>query len=182
MIIISLDLGTITGWCVGELAKVGCAPDWGCWQLAGAKALDQSFLGLYNELTDLLDEFTPRYVVYESPLTQSGRDSSRNVVDLLVGLAAVTRLTCQLREKVIPVYEQPFSQVRQKVVGKGAFPRPFRGLGKISPRTGKLVGDAKEEVRIWCETYGWTGISEPNARDAAVLYRYAQMISPRTEF
>lgn len=175
MRIISLDLGTTTAWCRGDTAAIGVVPDWNYWTLAGAKRLDDSFLGLYNELSELIDKSRPAYVVYETPLTQSGRDSSRNVVDLLVGLAAITRLTCLLCQ--VPVYEQTFAEARKLVIGRGAFPKPFRGAGRISTRTGKLVGDAKEEVRIWAEQYGWGAIDHPDARDAAVLFRFAQMIS-----
>lgn len=175
MQIVSLDLGTTTAWCHGNTAAIGAVPAWGCWRLAGAKHLDDSFLGLYNELCDLIDRTRPTYVVYETPLTQSGRDSSRNVVDLLVGLAAVTRLTCLLSQ--VPVYEQTFAEARKLVVGRGGFPKPFRGAGRINAKTGKLIGDAKEEVRIWTEQYGWGSITDPDARDAAVLYRFAQMIS-----
>lgn len=177
MRVLTLDLGRMTGWCLGNTEQIGVAPDWGVWELAGAKALDASFLGLYNELTDKLDETRPRYVVYESPLTQSGRDSSRNIVDFLVGLPAVVRLTCQLREHVIPCYEQSFAEVRALVIGKGTFRKPFLGNGKINPKSGKVIGDAKEEVRIWTENYGWSGICDSDARDAAILYRYTQMIS-----
>jgi hypothetical protein len=173
--IISLDLGTTTAWCLGDTRAIGIVPEWDYWTLAGAKFLDQSFLGLYNELSDLIDRTHPAYVVYESPLTQSSRDSSRNVVDLLVGLAAVTRLTCLLCQ--VPVYEEAFASARKLVIGRGAFPKPFRGQGRLNAKTGKITGDAKEEVRIWAENYGWGSIDHPDARDAAVLYRFAQMIS-----
>jgi hypothetical protein len=173
--ICSLDLGTTTAWCIGDIAAIGAVPQWGCWQLAGAKHLDESFLGIHNELGDLIERTRPGYVVYETPLTQSGRDSSRNVVDLLVGLAAITRLTCLLLQ--IPVYEQTFAEARKLVVGRGGFPKPFRGAGRINAKTGKLVGDAKEEVRLWTEQYGWGSITDPDARDAAVLFRFAQMLS-----
>jgi Holliday junction resolvasome RuvABC endonuclease subunit len=175
MQIISLDLGTKTGWCAGDTGQIGVIPEWGCWQLAGARDLNSSFVGLYNELSDLIDRKRPKYVVYETPLTQSGRDSSRNVVDLLVGLAAVARLTCLLCQ--VEVYEQTFAEARKLVVGRGTFPKPFRGVGRISHKTGKLLGDAKEEVRLWIEQYGWGAIDDPDARDAAVLFRFAQMIS-----
>jgi hypothetical protein len=174
MKIISLDLGTTTAWCIGDLLIAGPVPEWGCWRLAGASRLDQSFVGLYNELWDLVEATNPEYVVYETPLSQSTRDNSRNIVDLLVGLAAVTRLVCTLLS--VPVYEQTFAEVRKLVIGKGTFPQPFRGHGKLSKRTGKLVGDAKEEVRLWTERYGWPEIDDPDARDAALLFRYAQMI------
>jgi hypothetical protein len=177
--IITVDLGTTTGWCVGDPAEIGPVPDWGCWRLAGTKDLNRSFLGLYNELGALVDRVRPRYVVYETPLTQSSRDSSRNVIDLHVGLAAVVRLTCLLCQ--VPPYEEAFATVRRLVIGRGGFPRPYRGNGKISPRTGKIVGDAKEEVRLWTESYGWGGIDDPDGRDAAVLYRYAQMISVKQQ-
>lgn len=176
MRIVTLDLGTTTAWCCGDPTKIGAVPEWDYWRLAGAKFLDDSFLGLYNELSGLIDRERPKYVVYETPLTQSSRDSSRNVVDLLVGLAAVTRLTCLLSQ--VPVYEQTFAEARKLVLGRGGFPKPYRGQGRISAKTGKLVGDAKEEVRIWAEQYGWGSIDHPDARDAAVLFRFAQMISP----
>lgn len=183
MQILSLDLGTVSGWCAGDTKRIGEMPEWGCFELAGSKHLDRSFIGLFNELSTLIDRFAPGYVVYESPLTQSGRDASRNTVDLLVGLAAVTRLTCAIYQDAnglqitVPCYEQTFGEARKLVLGRGAFPKPFRGSGKISPRTGKIVGDAKEEVRLWIEQYGWAAIDNPDARDAAVLFRYAQMIS-----
>lgn len=183
MKIITLDLGTISGWCAGDVNAIGPAPEWGCFQLAGAGYLDRSFVGLHNEIYSLLDRFHPAYVVYETPLTQSGRDKTRNTVDLLVGLAAVARLTCAIYQNAagvfrpVPCYEQTFGEVRKLVLGKGSFPKPYRGRGKISARTGEIVGDAKEEVQLWCEGYGWGAISNPDARDAAVLFRYAQMIS-----
>lgn len=175
MQIVSLDLGTITAWCLGDPARIGMMPDWGCWELAGSTALDASFLGLYNELSGLIETERPAYVVYETPLTQSGRDASRNIVDLFVGLAAVTRLTCTLHQ--VPVYEQTFAEARKLVVGRGTFAKPLRGVGKLSKKTGKIIGDAKEEVRLWIEDYGWGAIDQPDGRDAAVLFRYAQMIS-----
>lgn len=178
MKIIALDLGSVTAWCVGDTNTIGTVPAWGCWQLAGMNRLDESLLGLYNELWELFEAERPEYVVYESPLTRSARDSSRNIVDLLVGLAAVTRLVGAIL--TIPVYEQPFAEVRKKVVGKGAFPKPFRGRGKISRKTGKLIGDAKEEVRLWIESYGWAEIDDEDARDAAVLFRFAQMLTPKS--
>lgn len=174
MQIISLDLGTITAWCLGDPSRIGIIPDWGCWQLAGASHLDASFLGLYNELANLIETAQPAYVVYETPLTHSARDASRNIVDLLVGLAAVTRLTGTLCQ--VPVYEQTFAEARKLVVGRGTFAKPLRGVGKLSRKTGKIIGDAKEEVRLWIEQYGWGAIDHPDGRDAAVLFRYAQMI------
>jgi Holliday junction resolvasome RuvABC endonuclease subunit len=180
MKIIALDLGTTTGWCAGETRHINSVPVWGCFKLAGAKDLNDSFIGLHNEISDLLQAHEPSYVVYESPLTRSGRDSSRNVVDLLVGLAAIARLTGTLEG--IPVFEQSFAEVRKRVIGRGSFPKPFRGTGKLNPKTGKMMGDAKEEVQIWIEQYGWGQINQADARDAAVLYRYAQIISPNRQF
>ena len=179
MLIVTLDLGTTTAWCRGDTTDLDSVPTWGCWKLAGAKDLDASFIGLHNEICDLIDTIRPAYLVYETPLTHSARDSSRNIVDLLVGLAAVTRLTARLCQ--VRAYEQGFAEARKLVVGRGTFQRPFRGQGKISPKTGKLIGDAKEEVRLWTEEYGWGAIDHPDARDAAVLFRYAQMISKKTK-
>lgn len=175
MQIVSLDLGSITGWCRGDTAQIGAAPEWGWWKLDGVADLNNSFLGLYNELWDLIENQLPAYLVYETPLSQAGRDASRNTVDLHVGLAAVTRLTCTLLG--VPVYEQTFAETRKLVLGKGGFPKPLRGVGKFSKKTGKLIGDAKEEVRLWIEHYGWGAINQEDARDAAVLFRFAQMIS-----
>jgi hypothetical protein len=172
--IVSLDLGTITAWCRGETTQIGVVPEWDWWQLAGTVDLNGSFLGHYNELWELLENSPPAYVVYETPLSQAGRDASRSTVDLHIGLAAVTRLVCTLLD--VPVYEQTFAETRKLVLGKGGFPKPMRGVGKISKRTGKLIGDAKEEVRLWVEQYGWGGIEQEDARDAAVLFRFAQMI------
>jgi hypothetical protein len=136
--------------------------------------LNNSFLGLYNEVWEMLEASPPAYLVYETPLSQAGRDASRNTMDLHIGLAAVTRLTCTLLG--IDVYEQTFAETRKLVVGKGGFPKPLRGRGKVSKKTGKLIGDAKEEVQLWVEAYGWGCINQEDARDAAVLFRYAQMI------
>jgi hypothetical protein len=176
MLIGAIDLGTISAWVVGDPLAIGTIPTWGYWKLAGTRDLNASFVGLFNEVSDLLDEYHLSYVVYETPLAHLSRGTSRNVPDLMMGLAATTRLACSLRENPIPVYEQSFAEVRKLVIGKGSFPKPFMGLGKISKRTGKLVGDAKEEVRIWVERYGWGGIDQEDGRDAAVLFRYAQML------
>ena len=175
MRIVTLDLGTTTAWCRGDIDDGAMMPEWGCWKLSGANHLDNSFVGLHNEVGDLLDTYRPAYVVYETPLTHSKRDGSRNIVDLLVGLAAVTRLTCNLC--YVRVFEQSFAEARKLVIGRGTFQKPFRGAGKINPKTGRIAGDAKEEVRLWAETFGWGSIDQPDARDAAVLYRYAQILS-----
>lgn len=172
----ALDLGTISAWVVGDTKAIGTIPSWGYWKLAGTRDLNASFLGLFNEVSDLLDSNELAYVVYETPLAHLSRGTSRNVPDLMMGLAAITRLACCLRHKPVPVYEQTFAEVRKLVIGKGGFPKPLNGIGKISKRTGKMVGDAKEEVRIWVERYGWGAIDQEDGRDAAVLFRYAQML------
>jgi hypothetical protein len=173
MKIIALDLATTTGFCVGDTRAIGAVPEWGWFTLAGVRDLNASFVGLYNELENLIERVKPNFVVYETPLSRANRLTARGTPDLLMGLAAVCRLVCQ--HNAVDVYEQPFSEVRKLVLGKGTFQKPLRGKGKI--RNGKLVGDTKEEVRAWLLEYGWGAITQGDAADAAVLFRYAQMIS-----
>jgi hypothetical protein len=173
MEILSLDLSTTTGFCVGDHAD-DATPDWGTWVLSGRNDLTGSFVGTYNEVERLLETRRPGLVVYETPLTRQGRGRS-GTTDLLVGLAAVTRLVCAQNE--IPCYEQGFVEVRKAVIGRGTFAKPFRGRGKIAK--GKLVGDPKEEVEIWTRCHGWEDIAQPDARDAAVLFHYAQLLFRR---
>jgi Holliday junction resolvasome RuvABC endonuclease subunit len=169
--ILALDLATQTGWAFGAANAPAALPQWGCFRLAGTADLNASFVALHNELTRLCDRLCPDLVIYETPLSQAARDRTRNTVDLLIGLAAIARFTATILD--IPIYEQTVAEVRKRVLGKGSFRKPLRGVGRPN-KQGVTTGDAKEEVRLWCEAWGWGSIEQADARDAAVLLRFAQ--------
>jgi hypothetical protein len=164
--VLSLDTATRTGWCYGTDARA--VPAWGVIVLAGIADVAASWVGLDNELTDLIAVLQPRKVIYEAPFTYTAGARDPLVPYLLLGLGAHVESSCY--RAGMPCFRRHVGTARKLVLGRGNFTKPLHGEGRM--RGGTLRGDPKEEVRLWCDDIGWSSIADHNARDAAVLLRH----------
>lgn len=167
--IIALDHGRRCGVAWGD-PSLSC-PRAGTWAVPARDGRTQWLDHARNLRRLVAQSDGPHIVIFESPFARSNRPNSEAVFRLHLGLAAIVEMTCQALS--IHCYEEPSSTARKAVLGKGTFARPFRGTGHVG-LFGKDKGDAKEEVRLWCESMGWQ-IDDDNARDAAVLWQYAKV-------
>lgn len=175
--VLALDISSFTGWAYGSDAHT--LPSWGVWELSGIKNIAESCVGLANELIAAVRVLQPKRIVYEAPLTNAGHRVDPKIPFLLIGLAA--HVESEAYRLSIPCRHYHSSEIRKLVLGLGNFSKPLHGKGKVrQPRDGgtaRLVGDAKEEVKLWTDRVGWASITNHNARDAAVLLRYELMYS-----
>jgi len=141
---------------------------WGQWELAGVQDLPASYVGLDNELTDAIQLFQPRVVVYESALVSSNRPTDPAIPRLLLGLAAHVESACYREStKCLGVHA---ATARKQVLGSGT----FRNSLRAAPRKNG-TGSAKAEVRAYITEIGWNAIGSEHACDAAIMLIYQLM-------
>lgn len=145
--VLTLDLGSWTGWCEGHLDGV---PRYGVWKLRDKERVDRA-----RALRDLLfDRFEgpdrPVEVVFESPLHR-GQQRGEAQVRLAHSLVAHVEACC--RDFNITFYESHVQSTRKAVLGRGHF----------------KAGTAKQAVAEFCASQGWEP-ADDNAADALVLW------------
>ena len=181
--ILTFDISLSTGWTYGHPAEENNIAG-GVYALgkiynpkSHAQQLGMLARDLLNFTESLLYEFAPYRVVFESPISKA-----QTTDRLLKYLCAAVEIACH--DAGVRCFEVGAPTARALVLGRGTFQKPLRGQGKTvlrAPR-GKnikvpmLVGDAKEEVALWCAEAGYQPVDH-NHGDSIVLWRYALAMS-----
>ncbi|HTI81806.1 MAG TPA: hypothetical protein VL614_15260 [Acetobacteraceae bacterium] len=178
--ILALDISLSTGWALGH-PHSNDKPAGGVWKLGTMKDragnLQLGYLGscMMNQVETVLYSHAPVRVVFESPVSKA-----QTTDRLLKYLCGAVEIACF--EAGVPCFEVGAPTARAMVLGRGTFPRPWKGEGKWVMRKVRgsktdekqkvLVGDAKQEVGIWCQEQGLNP-TDDNHADALLLLRYA---------
>jgi hypothetical protein len=172
---IALDHGRNVGCAFGWLEPIGRQPFSKAWSVPAIGGVTQWKVHTSNLRAIIQATERPagsRFVIcYESPLTNTSRTNGK-ILRLHVGLAAMTEYLGQ--HFGAEVSEQDSGEVRKLVLGRGTFAKPMRAAPRLN-KCGKPVGDPKAEVEAWHRERGWA-IDSEHARDAAVIWRYCQML------
>jgi hypothetical protein len=152
LIVVGLDLGVTTGFCVGP---VGGAPNWGAWRLAGPAAPPGArWCGLSNMLSDLIVTHRPAFALKEAPLRMAAQ-SSELVRRSQLGLHACAEEACFRQE--LDLHEEGADPIRKAIIGRSRWPKG---------------ADPKREVMAWCNDHGYE-VRQPDAADAILVWLYA---------
>ena len=187
--IAALDISTRTGWCCGRVGA-NAQPAGGVYALGKMKDADGHLqLGMLNSslmqcVQDMIAEFMPDLVVFETPLVRAD-----TAMRMLYYLAGAVETVCY--EMGVTCREVAATTARKMILGHGGFNKPVLGKGKdvwrgqrgkggrIDPKLPKVrvhVGDPKEEVMLWCRGQGYDVVDD-NMADAILLHRYACLMS-----
>lgn len=161
MIIVALDLASVSGWAVGE---PGGAPTHGTIRFASAGASHEAiFAKAATWFADLVVDHKPTLIVWEAPLPTSfsrGRTNS-DTTSLLFGLPAVVGAIAY-QQGIYDIRKAETKEVRQH----------FIGCNPIRTR-------AKPMVMAMCRAMGWD-VSDDNEADALATWHYmCSLISPQ---
>lgn len=178
-VIAALDLSLTTGWCVGA-PLANAPPAGGVWKLGKMRDKYGSRLGeigssLMRCVEDLIAAHRPALVVFEAPIGKV-----QTTARLFHSLGEAVEIACY--EAGVPCREEAPHTVRKLVLGRGMFPKPMAGQGRMVLRTVKgekvreLRGDPKEEVMLWCRREGLAFVDDNHA-DALLLHRYACILA-----
>jgi hypothetical protein len=149
--ILTLDLATTTGWCIGVL---GSPPVYGSVLLIGA-----SRAARYAALLDWLDAAAavhgvPSDIIVEAAVIHgAGQDRAR----LALGLLAHIELWGW--DQGCRVLDEMPATTRKEMLGRGSFP----------------AGTAKSHVMAWCREHGYRP-GDDNAADALLLWCRVQAV------
>src|SRR5215471_7966 len=113
--VLALDLSLRTGWCYGTLDDR--KPVSGVWILPSMHNLGACFVALENELEDAIIRTQAQLVVMEAPLPDVRQTSAL----LQLGLAHHVESTCY--RQAVQVRQQNVNSVRERVLGRGRFPK-----------------------------------------------------------
>jgi hypothetical protein len=181
--ILTLDISLSTGWTYAHPADERNLAG-GVWKLGTiyekkthAQQLGMLARALLNHIETALYEYAPARVVFESPISKA-----QTTDRLLKYLCAAVEIACF--DAGVRCFEVAAPTARALVLGRGTFQKPLRGQGKVVMRAprGKtekqsmVVGDAKEEVALWCQEFGYQPVDDNHA-DSIVLWRYALAMS-----
>lgn len=151
-ILLALDLGTTTGWAVGQLGQQ--RPVCGIWELPKRDRYDVIGARLYafqRAFVPLFREQKPARVVMAERFRSRTNDEAASGY----ALEGLVRLECW-HAAVTPLV-QPENTVRKEVLG--------RGWGSTE--------EMKRLVMAWCENAGIV-VPDHNAGDAAVLWHWTR--------
>ena len=179
-VIAALDLWLTTGWCVGA-PLANAPPIGGVWKLG--KMRDKAGIGRMGEIgsslmrcvEELIAAHKPALVVFEAPIGKA-----QTTARLFHSLGAAVEIACF--EAGVPCREEAPHTARKLVLGRGMFPKPMAGHGRMVLREVKgqkvheLRGDPKEEVMLWCRREGLAFVDDNHA-DALALHRYACILA-----
>lgn len=139
MKIISLDLGTNTGWCY--LDSTNNFKQSGFWE-------EKSYLKWANHFKDILDTWKPEMIVC-SQTNSYGHFNATRKMYMLFGI------TCYLSEKLeIPVVEFNDSSARKALFGNGRLKKPeaHEKLVEMDGSYDIATGDEKDAIIL---ALGW---------------------------
>jgi crossover junction endodeoxyribonuclease RuvC len=161
MIILALDLASVTGWALGAPGEI---PRSGSIRFArSGHSMAAHFRGCRTWLTDFVTISKPDIVVFEGPLAPSyvAGNTNTDVVRALMGLIAIVEEA--LYDTRIQVREATVSNVR-------AF---FLGTNRIKR------DEAKVATKRRCRELGWP-VTDDNSADALALWAYmVNIVSPQ---
>ena len=149
-IILSLDLATNTGWCVGA-ATADAIPRMNSVRLGKAGDHGSIGAGLDDWLWSFADLTKPTMLVVEAAI---GQHLGQNAAKIALGLLMVCEVFAFRRE--IPITQCASSSVRARVIGSGRAQKP--------------------EVMAWCKSQGWNP-PDNDASDAAALWELARRVT-----
>lgn len=156
--VLGLDLSPTFGWCFG---RPGDSPRWGARDLRK----DISYGAVCANLEDWLDDFLtlekPDLISFEAPLAPDDQGSRESCV-YNYGLPFAAQ-GCAHRAQ-IPIVSHSLDTLRGAVIGRTR-------LTDIEKRVRPHLTVKTAIVAPWVKSMGWE-ISEPNARDAAVVWAY----------
>lgn len=156
--VLALDISLSTGWCFGEARHIEAGPLWGVWMLPTNGDLGRRLVAFENELADAIHLHQPLVVAIEAPLI--GGKGSADTARLLLCLAGIAEATAYRWDRKYS--ECHVDTLRAEVCGRCR-------LTELESRAGLHVKEAI--VQPWVTRMGW-GISEHNARDAAVVWAH----------
>lgn len=154
-VILTLDLATRFGWCVGELDSG--SPEFGSGLFAPEKSGDDAiFAGAFKWTVEMLKERNVNRVRIEEPLDprQMGKFTNRKTFERLYGIPSAVRAACYLC-KCYDVAYVPASKVRASLGLKGV-----------------KKGEWKERVMWAVQARGFL-CDDNDAADALAIWLYA---------
>lgn len=152
-VVLTLDLASTTGWCLGRLGE---PPRYGAWFL-GSGTYGRRFAVLADRLAKILDgPERPNEIVFESPMNRQQKTAA--VARVLLGCVAMTEYVAE--RFAVRISEEHVGKTRRIVLGQGGF------------RRGE---DTKAAVDRLCQMHGWH-IPQDDARDAFVLWQHVQLV------
>lgn len=157
--VLGLDLSPTVGWCFG---RPGDVPRWGAIVLPKEKGYGACCASLEDWLDGFLEAECPDLISYEAPLApdqQGDRESC--VYNYGLPFAA---MGCASRVK-IPIISHSLDTLRGAVIGRTRLTDAEKRV-----RNPRLTVKAAI-VAPWVKAQGWD-ITDPNARDAAVVWSY----------
>ena len=159
MIVLALDLASVSGWAVGE---PGNTPEHGSHRFAKPGASHEAiFANAFRWMNAMLVDHAPTLVVWEAPMPTSFKTSNVNTTTLLYGLPAVIGAATYLRGGY-DCRKADTSAVRNHFIG-------------CNPKRAK----AKGMVIRQCCAMGWN-CSDDNEADALATWSYmCSLIDPR---
>jgi hypothetical protein len=168
VVILALDLATVTGFAIG---RADGSPRLGTWRLGASGATrGERGLKLLRELNDLFKIERPDRIVYEAPMTP------RVMVDigtkpehaiLLLGLCMVVETVATSRG-IYQVGPANVQDAREHFCGKRTFAAGYDPLRKRKIPSRDM---AKAAVIAQCRVMGWNVDGDDQA-DAACLWSY----------
>lgn len=161
MIILALDLASVTGWAVGE---PGGKPVHGSIRFASAGASHEAiFAEAMVWIVQVYEEYEPKTVVWESPMPTSfnrGR-TNINTTTILFGLPAIIGSVAYLRG-MYDIRKADTKDVRMHFIG-------------CNPKRAK----AKPLVMRQCRAMGWEVIDDNEADALATWHYMSSLLEPK---
>jgi Holliday junction resolvasome RuvABC endonuclease subunit len=145
-VVLSLDLGTTTGWCIGHWSDP--VPLMGAFTMSDVQGLGYRFAKYHKWLNRQIDSYDPERGTFEHIIPR-GKKLGLIVPAILHGLAGITRMVCA--ERHIPCDEATPNEIKLW----------FTGYGRAE----------KAEMMAECVRRGWNAPGQ-DAADATALWAY----------
>ena len=152
MMIVALDLATVTGIAIGDTAgkPIGMTEQLG--EVGGRHGA--RFTYALRLATNLILDFKPDLVVIEEPIAH-GPVGDKNRLMMLMGLRSIVFCACDMRK--IRVAEYPVNSIRSHFIGKASLPS----------------AQAKAATMARCARLGWQAANH-NEADAMAVWDLAR--------